>query len=104
MAIVPHEVPVEKPIKAARTKVSAGTTTGDSDHRTKSCETNSAVCMSLVTKAMAQAMVRISTALNIALKPSTISSITLAKAREPRSSVVTTAVSSDSTEAQSKAV
>lgn len=32
MAIVPHEVPVEKPIKAAKMKVSAGTTAGDNDH------------------------------------------------------------------------
>ena len=32
MAIVPHEVPVEKPIKAAKTKVSTGTTHGDNDH------------------------------------------------------------------------
>ena len=103
MAIVPQEVPVEKPIKAARRKVNAGTHTGDSDHCKSNCETNSAVCMSLVTKAIDHAIVKINTALNIVLKPSIISSITLAKANEPRNKVITMAVSKESSEAQSKA-
>ena len=75
IAIVPHEVPVEKPIKAARIKVITGTHIGDNDHCNSNCDTNSAVCISLVTKAMDHAMVKISTALNIDLKPSTISSM-----------------------------
>ena len=81
MAIVPHEVPVEKPIKAANRKVNAGTKTGESDHCTSRCDTNSAVCISLVTKAIDQAIVRIKTALNIDLKPSTIASITFSNVR-----------------------
>ena len=87
--MVPQEVPVEKPIKAARRKVNTGTTAGESDHFTNNCETNSAVCMSLVTNAIDQAIVRISTALNIALKPSTISSITLLNSKAPRNKVMT---------------
>ena len=104
MAIVPQEVPVEKPIKAAKRKVRAGTKVGDSDHSNSRCETNSAVFMSLVTKAIDQAMVRIKTALNITLKPYTISSITLAKAKEPRRMVTTMAVINDSSEAHKSAI
>ena len=101
--MVHHEVPVEKPISAAKRKVKTGTMAGDNDHCTKSWETNSAVCISLVNKAIDQAIVKISTALNIALKPSTISSIIFPNAKSPRSKVITMAVSSESTEAQSKA-
>ena len=104
MAIVPQEVPVEKPIKAAKTKVNTGTTIGDSDHCTNNCETNSAVCISLVTNAMDHAIVRISTALNIDLKPSTISSIILAKVKLPRSKVITIAVSNEANEAHRRAL
>ena len=100
---MPHEVPVEKPIKAAKRNVNAGTINGDNDSFNKMSETNSAVCMSLVTNAIDQAIVRISTALNITLKPSIISSIILPNSKEPRSKVMMTAASNEMSDDHSKA-
>ena len=85
---MPHEVPVEKPIKAAKRNVNAGMIYGDSDSLSKIAETNSAVCMCLVTRAIDHAIVRIKTALNITLKPSTISSIIFPNVSVPRFNVM----------------
>ena len=103
MAIVPHEVPVAKPIKQATTNVIIGINAGDKEPCSKSCETNSAVGISLVTNAVDHAIVRIKAALNMVLNPSTTSSMSLPKAIVPRHSVMTIATSSDNTDDQVKA-
>ena len=100
---MPHDVPVEKPIKAAKMNVKAGTMNGDSDSFKSISETNSAVCMSLVTNAIDHAIVRIKTALNISLKPSIISSMILPNSSEPRSKVIIIAESNEMSDDQSNA-
>ena len=59
--------------------------------------------MSLVTNAIDHAIVRISTALNITLKPSIISSMILPNSKEPRSNVMIMEESRDINDDHSRA-